>query len=64
MTALIVLGLYLLVGAAVWAWVAWRRRRRRRGKTARRPQEFPLLTGFLLLLTWPMTLWEELRAGR
>jgi hypothetical protein len=64
-TGLILLGLYLLVGGAAWGWVGWRRRRRRaRGKARRRRQEFPLLTGFLLLLTWPLAVWEELRGGR
>jgi hypothetical protein len=62
-TGVVVLGVYLLAGAAAWAWIGWRRRRkpvRRKGR--RPPQAFPLLTGFLLLLTWPLALWEEARA--
>jgi hypothetical protein len=60
-TAFLVLGIYLLIGGAAWAWIGWRRRRRRRGRGTGRPprQEYPLLTGFLLLLTWPLAVWEE-----
>jgi LPXTG-motif cell wall-anchored protein len=65
-TALIILGLYLLAGGAVWAWIRWRRRRRWRSRgTARRQQlEYPLLAGFLLLLTWPLAVWEEVRGRK
>jgi hypothetical protein len=63
--SLILLGLYLLAGAAVWTWIRWRRRRKpSRGKARQQPQEFPLLTAFLLLLTWPLTVWEEVRRRR
>jgi hypothetical protein len=64
-TALIILGLYLLAGGAAWAWIAWRRRRRRPARgTARRRQQYPLLAGFLLLLTWPLAVWEEARGRK
>ena len=65
-TALIVLGLYLLAGGAAWAWIGWRRRRRRRSRGAarRQQQEYPLLAGFLLLLTWPLAVWEEVRGRK
>jgi hypothetical protein len=66
MTPFLVLGAYLLAGGAAWAWIGWRRRRRRRSRgPARRPrQEYPLLTGFLLLLTWPLALWDEVRGRK
>jgi LPXTG-motif cell wall-anchored protein len=65
-TALIILGVYLLAGAAAWAWVGWRRRRRRRARAParRQRQEYPLLTGFLLLLTWPLAVWEEVQGRK
>jgi LPXTG-motif cell wall-anchored protein len=64
-TALIILGLYLLAGGAAWAWVRWRRRRRRPARgTARRRQQYPLLAGFLLLLAWPLAVWEEARGRK
>jgi len=65
-TAFIVLGLYLLAGGGAWAWIGWRRRRRRRTRATarRRRQEYPLLTGFLLLLTWPLAVWEEVRGHK
>jgi len=60
-TAFIVLGLYLLAGGVAWLWIGWRRRRKRRvrGTPRRQRQEYPLLAGFLLLLTWPLAVWEE-----
>jgi hypothetical protein len=65
MVSFVLLGLYFLAGAAAWIWIRWRRRRRpARGKARQRPQEMPLLTGFLLLLTWPLALWEEVRGGK
>jgi hypothetical protein len=65
LTGLIVLVVYLLAGGSALAWVGRRRRRRRaRGRAQRRRQEFPLLTGFLLLLTWPLVVWEELRGTK
>jgi hypothetical protein len=65
-TAIIFAVLYLAVGGAAWVWIGWRRRRRGpvRGKARQRPQEFPLLTGFLLLLTWPLSVWEEIRGSK
>jgi uncharacterized membrane protein YbhN (UPF0104 family) len=61
---LLVLGAYLLAGCAAWAWLGWRRRRRAGGKARRQRQEYPLLAGFLLLLTWPLAVGEELRRRR
>jgi hypothetical protein len=58
---LLVLGAYLLAGCAARAWLGWRHRWRGRGKVRRGRQEYPLLAGFLLLLTWPLAVWEELR---
>jgi hypothetical protein len=65
-TAFIIFGAYLLVGGAAWAWIRWRRRRRRPARRPARPQrqEFPLLTGFLLLLTWPLAVWEEFQGRK
>jgi hypothetical protein len=62
---LIVLGAYLLAGGVALALVRWRRRRKpARGRARQRPQEFPLLTGFLVLLIWPLAVWEEVRPKR
>jgi hypothetical protein len=65
-TALIIFGVYLLAGGIAWAWIRWRRRRRRgaRGPARRQRQEYPLLTGFLLLLTWPLAVWEEVQGRK
>jgi hypothetical protein len=65
-TGVIVFGLYLVAGGAAWAWIGWRRRRRTRPRatTRRRQSEYPLVAGFLLLLTWPLALWEEVRGRK